>query len=227
MVIASAPAIPPSAARASDTSASVRTRTPRFRGVRCVREAILRWSLTCAAIRQEGRAAPKSAFCSTSQRHPPCPDVPQKIFRFRFIRIRDCLSPSRLDQRGASRSSRTLRRDAVGVSVRSVIICADERIRCAGEIVWSWPPDAEVTLAVMIRRSRGQESPVPGESTYKPSNHRAGNAGMSRLNLWYLPSAFFSQAGHGCGQRPAFPAPSVFRRAVHQQGSDATRAARR
>jgi len=36
---------------------------------------------------------------------------------------------------------------------------------------------------------------------------------MSRLNLWYLPPAFFSQAGHGRGQRPAFPAPSVLRRA--------------
>src|SRR3569833_2224917 len=32
---------------------------------------------------------------------------------------------------------------------------------------------------------------------------------MSRLNLWYLPPAFFLQAGHGCGQRPAFPVPSV------------------
>jgi hypothetical protein len=33
---------------------------------------------------------------------------------------------------------------------------------------------------------------------------------MSRLNLWYLPPAFFSLAGHGGGQLPAFPAPSVF-----------------
>jgi hypothetical protein len=32
---------------------------------------------------------------------------------------------------------------------------------------------------------------------------------MSRLNLWYLPPAFFLQAGHGCGQRPAFPVPSA------------------
>src|SRR3954463_11228328 len=40
-----------------------------------------------------------------------------KIFLFLFIRNRGSLSPSRLSQRGASRSSRTLRRDAVGVSV--------------------------------------------------------------------------------------------------------------
>ncbi|CCE03218.1 conserved hypothetical protein [Bradyrhizobium sp. STM 3809] len=51
--------------------------------------------------------------------------------------------------------------------------------------------------------------PGTRETAYKRSTHRAGNAGMSRLNLWYLPPAFFSQAGHGCGQHPAFPAPSA------------------
>jgi hypothetical protein len=35
------------------------------------------------------------------------------------------------------------------------------------EIVWSWPPDAEVKLREMIARRQGQDSPVPGESTYK------------------------------------------------------------
>jgi hypothetical protein len=40
-----------------------------------------------------------------------------KIFLFLIIRKYVLLSPSRLSQRGASRSSRTLRRDAVGVSV--------------------------------------------------------------------------------------------------------------
>jgi len=34
---------------------------------------------------------------------------------------------------------------------------------------------------------------------------------MSRLHLWYLPPAFFSQAGHGGGELPAFPAPSRLR----------------
>lgn len=29
---------------------------------------------------------------------------------------------------------------------------ADERHGADGEIVWSWPPDAEAKLAVMIRR---------------------------------------------------------------------------
>src|SRR5262247_4177572 len=34
-----------------------------------------------------------------------------------------------------------------------------------GEVVWSWPPDAEAKLRKMIARRREQESPVPGEST--------------------------------------------------------------
>jgi hypothetical protein len=36
-----------------------------------------------------------------------------------------------------------------------------------GEVVWSWSPDAETKFAMMFtsRRRRGQESPVPGEST--------------------------------------------------------------
>jgi hypothetical protein len=37
-----------------------------------------------------------------------------------------------------------------------------------GEIVWSWPPDAEAKRAGTICARRGQESPVPGEITYKP-----------------------------------------------------------
>jgi len=31
---------------------------------------------------------------------------------------------------------------------------------------------------------------------------------MIWLNLWWLPPAFFLQAGHGWGLHPAFPAPS-------------------
>jgi hypothetical protein len=36
-----------------------------------------------------------------------------------------------------------------------------------GEIVWSWPPDAEAKSAATICRRRWQQSPVTGESTYK------------------------------------------------------------
>ena len=89
-------------------------------------------------------------------------------------------------------------------------------VRAHGEVVWSWPPDAEATPAVMmIRRSRGQESPVPGESTYKPSNHRAGNAGMSRLNLWFLPPAFLLAGGPWVR-----PSPGIPRALVHLEGEN-------
>jgi hypothetical protein len=40
-----------------------------------------------------------------------------------------------------------------------------------GEIVWSWRPDAGAKFAscsMSARGQRGQESPVPGESAYKP-----------------------------------------------------------
>jgi len=58
---------------------------------------------------------------------------------------------------------------------------------------------------------RWQETPLTGESTYKPSNHCAGKAGMSRLYL-SNPCAFFAtHCTRCCGRsrRPAFPAPSA------------------
>jgi hypothetical protein len=39
-----------------------------------------------------------------------------------------------------------------------------------GEVVWSWPPDAEAKFAscsTSAGEQRGQESQVPGESAYK------------------------------------------------------------
>jgi hypothetical protein len=32
---------------------------------------------------------------------------------------------------------------------------------------------------------------------------------MFRPNLWFLPRAFFTHGGHGGGELPVFPAPSV------------------
>jgi hypothetical protein len=55
----------------------------------------------------------------------------QKYFYFFFSEIMITFAPSRLDQRGASRSSRTLRRDAVGVSMLQRGFHADEQHRCA------------------------------------------------------------------------------------------------
>src|SRR5215470_1388091 len=57
----------------------------------------------------------------------------------------------------------------------------------------------------------GKKGRFPGESAYKPSNHCAGKAGMSRLYL-SNPCAFFLYFSTRCcgrSRRPAFPAPSV------------------
>jgi hypothetical protein len=69
--------------------------------------------------------------------------------------------------------------------LRRRVPCAlDENAAADGEIVWSWRRDPGATLAeVLFRWQRGQERPLPGESTYKPQNHCAGKAGMSRLYL--------------------------------------------
>ena len=67
-------------------------------------------------------------------------------------------------------------------------------------------------VRVRIVAETGARQPVPGESTYKPSNHRAGKAGMSQPNLWFLPRAIFPHGGHGGGELPVFPAPSGRRR---------------
>jgi hypothetical protein len=42
----------------------------------------------------------------------------------------------------------------------------------------------------------GATKPVPEESAYKPLPIAQGMP-VDRLNLWYLPPAFFPQAGHG------------------------------
>jgi len=48
------------------------------------------------------------------------------------------------------------------------LVLADERHGADGQVAWSWHPDADAKLAVMIRWWRGQESPVPGESAKQP-----------------------------------------------------------
>ena len=61
-----------------------------------------------------------------------------KIILFLFIRNYDCMQPSRLDRRGASRSSRTWRRDAVGVSMlqRGLSMPTND-VDAHGQVAWS------------------------------------------------------------------------------------------
>ena len=61
---------------------------------------------------------------------------------------------------------------------------------------------------------RGQESPVPGESTKDTVKAIAQGRPVVRLVPVVTPPAFCLQADHGCGQHPAFPAPSRSSRAM-------------
>ncbi len=58
---------------------------------------------------------------------------------------------------------------------------------------------------------------APGRSRSSRSNRRAGKAGCFRLHLWYLPPAFFEQAGHGRQPTPGLPCALCSRRAIEVQ----------
>src|SRR3954469_11421008 len=55
----------------------------------------------------------------------------------------------------------------------------------------------------------GQQARCTEEITYKSSTHRAGNAGCSAGPVVTAACIFFCRRAMGCGQRPAFPAPSL------------------
>ena len=72
----------------------------------------------------------------------------------------------------------------------------DENAAAYGEVVWSWRRDPGATSAVSPAGNGGKKGRFPGESAYKPSNHCAGKAGMSRLYL-SNPCAFSCLIAHG------------------------------
>ena len=76
---------------------------------------------------------------------------------------------------------------------------------CEG--VWSWPPDAEAKFASTILRAMGARKPGPQGERAVSRNPSRRECRMIRLHLWFLPRAFLSHGGHGCGLHPAFPAP--------------------
>jgi hypothetical protein len=96
-------------------------------------------------------------ICPTSDFQKSCQSLNRKIFRFSrranqvYVRTRPAFA-----ERGASRSSRTLRRDAMDVFARKT-----SGANADGEGVWSWPPDAGVKSCDMSERRRGLSSPAP------------------------------------------------------------------
>ena len=60
----------------------------------------------------------------------------------------------------------------------------------------------------------GKKARSPGRARSKPSNHCAGKAGCVRLNLWFLPRAYFTHGGHGYQSIPGLPCALSFLRRV-------------
>jgi hypothetical protein len=90
----------------------------------------------------------------------------------------------------------------------------DQRVRSSRVVLI--PRRWDQVLSMMIDKATGASKPgTPGRARYKPSNHRAGNAGLFRrtcsdyLLVCCLP--LFCTQGCGCGVHPAFPAPSSSR----------------
>ncbi len=91
--------------------------------------------------------------------------------------------PSRLVTRGVSRSSRNVRRE-----MRWTRRCRKTNGTFAyGEAVWSRRPDAGVKFgddASHRADDGGKKARSPRRARNKPSNHRAGDAGLPPLNLY-------------------------------------------
>ena len=83
---------------------------------------------------------------------------------------------------------------------------ADERLMADVKSRGPGAPTLALSLRVMIPKATVANKPgTPRRARYKRENHRAGNAGMSRLNLWYLPPAFFSAGGPWVRPAPGIP----------------------
>ncbi len=81
-----------------------------------------------------------------------------------------------------------------------------------GEVAWSWPPDAEVKLADVrqcIAGDGGNKARSPGRARINRKPIAQGGPGVFGQTCGTCRLHFFPQAGHGRGQRPAFPAPSI------------------
>ena len=91
----------------------------------------------------------------------------------------------------------------------------DENAAAYGEIVWSWRRDPGAKPVEQSIGNGGKKGRFPGESAYKPSNHCAGKAGMSRLYL-SKPCAFFLPTAHG-DAGPVGALPSL--RPLSQEGA--------
>jgi len=167
---------------------------------------------------------PSSSNCTW----PPCENCPScySVAGRRHCRrpqISFTVPPSRLTKRGVSRSSRTLRRDAMDAAAHETNAPAAD-----GKAVWSWRPDAGVKFAGNALQATVAKKP----------GHR-GERGISRkplrregrtvsANLWRLRSCAFlfaCEAAGAASTRLSLRPPSIEGQCfVHHSG--AVRAAR-
>ncbi len=98
----------------------------------------------------------------------------------------------------------------MATACRSVLMHADERqvadVKSRGPGIPMLMPSSRVMM--ILPTTVAKEPGAPRRARYKRENHRAGKAGLIRLNLWFSPRAFFCTGATGASRHPAFPAPS-------------------
>jgi hypothetical protein len=140
-----------------------------------------------------------------------CQAPSAKIFSFRFSEFCDCIAPSRLHQEG-----RIAIATDVGSGERWTRQCrkasgteADERSR-AVLISRRWDQARRVTN---LRATEAKELGTPGRPriSRKPSRRERRIVAAALSLLACAKCTLFARKARGCGQHPAFPAPSDFR----------------
>jgi hypothetical protein len=183
-----------------------------------------RWLCAPYALKSRMRPAIRSSARRTIRAWTPCANCPsrQHAARDRACRvgqITSTLSAIPRPCRGAFRDRHE--RWPTGCDGRGLSVRRSSRSRTEKSCGSGAP-----TLALSSQRRnrascgrRGQESPVPGKSTKDTVKTVAQGRPVVRLVPVVTPPAFCLQADHGCGQHPAFPAPSRLRgRSLQQLG---------
>jgi hypothetical protein len=167
------------------------------------------------------RRANQLRFTRSNQRR--CQALRRKIFFFCFPEKYDCLRPSRLHRRGVSRSSRTLEAGSGGRRGAQRACRVDEGMLADAKACGPGPPMPGLSLKVMIFRRRRQSKPgLRGEHVISVNTIAQGMpvvpAALSLLACAKCTS--FARKARGCGQHPAFPAPSSFEGDAQRHRSD-------
>ena len=168
------------------------------------------------------------------------PDYPPKIICFSSLAIGVLIASSRLMKRGvrvvtirgvrvavdamALRARGIAGRPQASLETVSKRSAQDERRCCVRQKRVVLAPVAGVKLPEAVRiqpgsfgrqsgSDGGKRNSSPGRARHKPSNHCAGKAGCSPLDLYarVRTSLCHCTRDRGCSAHPVFPAPSLIR----------------